>query len=221
MVNPIVLDIVALALIVIAMFEGRRKGLVKMLWRVGAWLITLILVLALIEPVTDWVMTTDTAKNVVEQFTVTFESNLSQNELAQITPEKISELTNIPQILISENVTSGINDGITSVAMSLAESVANIMIKLATGLGLFMILRILMALLYRVLNLATKLPVIKGINSFLGMLMGLINIMFIIYIVLGATALFADASSQLNSVIDATYIVKYFYNNNILLNLMG
>ncbi len=221
MVNPIVLDIVALALIVIAMLEGRRKGLVKMLWRVGAWFITLILVLVLIEPVTDWVMTTDTAKNTVEQFTVVFESNLSQNELTQITPEKISELTNIPQILISENVTSGINDGITSVAMSLAESVANITIKIATGLGLFIILRILMALLYRVLNIATRLPVIKGINSFLGMLMGLINIMFIIYIVLGAAALFMDASSQLNSVIDATYIVKYFYNNNILLNLIG
>lgn len=221
MVNPIVLDIVALALIVIAMFEGRRKGLVKMLWRVGAWLITLILVLALIEPVTNWVMTTDTAKNIIEQFTITFESNLSQNELAQITPEKISELTNIPQILISENVASGINDGITSVAVSLAQSVANITVKLATGLGLFIVLRILMAVAYRVLNLAAKLPVIKGINSFLGMLMGLVNIMFIIYIVLGIAALSIDTYSQSYSVINATYIVKYFYNNNILLNLIG
>lgn len=221
MVNPIILDAAVLVLIIIAILEGRRKGFIKMLWKVSAWLITLVLVLVLIEPVTDLIMTTEAVKGLIDRFTIAFESNLSQSEFSRVTPEKIAELTNVPLMFISENITAGINNGITSIAVSLAQSVAGIIVKLATGLGLFIVLRILMAVVYRVLNLATKLPVIKGINSFLGMLMGLINIMFIIYIVLGITALAIDTESGWNSMVNATYIVKYFYNNNILLSLMG
>ena len=50
MVNPIILDIIALAVIVLAILNGRKKGFVKMVWRVAAWILTLVLVMALLTP---------------------------------------------------------------------------------------------------------------------------------------------------------------------------
>lgn len=219
MVNPLVLDIVAIVLILIAVIEGRSRGFVRMLWRVGAWLVTLVLVLILVKPVTEWAMTTDTVQKMIYNFSHEFALDMVKSNVNSLTPEKISEITNIPVMLIPENwgSTVPIEDG----AVSLAQNVAAVLVKLVTALGLFIVIRILMSIVFRILNLATKLPIIKGVNRLLGMVMGLINIMFIFYIVLGAVALCIDSGSQWDIAINSTYIVKYFYNNNILLNLIN
>ncbi len=219
MVNPLILDIVAIVLILIAVIEGRSRGFVRMLWRVGAWLVTLVLVLILVKPVTEWAMTTDTVQKMIYNFSHEFALDMVKSNVNALTPEKISEITNIPVMLIPENwgSTVPIEDG----AVSLAQNVAAVLVKLVTALGLFIVIRILMSIVFRILNLATKLPIIKGVNRLLGMVMGLINIMFIFYIVLGVAALCIDSGSQWDIAINSTYIVKYFYNNNILLNLIN
>ena len=221
MVNPIVLDIVAIVLILIAMLDGRRKGLVKMLWKVGAWILTLVLVMALVKPVTEWAMTTDMAQGIVGNITAAVENNLLKDSVEALTPEAISESTNIPVILIPAQTVSNLGQDLSTAALSIASALAETVVKIAVGLILFVFIRILLSILYRILNLATKLPVIHGVNKLLGMLMGLINIMFILYIVLGIAALNIDVESQWDIVINSTYIVKYFYNNNILLSLIS
>jgi len=221
MVNPIILDIIALAVIVLAILNGRKKGFVKMVWRVAAWILTLVLVMALLTPVTQWAMTTETVQNLIYQFTFAFENNLSQSEIAAITPEKISELTNIPALLIPEGIADSINGSVAAMATTLATALAETAVKLASALGLFIVIRIMLAIIFRILNLAAKLPVMKGLNKLLGMVMGFINIMFIVYIVLGIAAFYIEPSSQWDITINNTYLVKSLYNNNILINFIG
>ena len=221
MVNPIIIDIIAIVLIALAVIEGRRKGIVKMLWRIAAWILTLVLVLVLVKPVTEWAMTTDTVQNLINQFTFAFENNLSQSELATVTPEKISELTDIPVMFIPEGITDSIGGGIAAMAAALAISIAQIAVKLVAALGLFIVIRIALSIVFRILNLATKLPLIHGANKLLGMAMGFINIMFILYIVLGIAAVYIEPSSQWDIAINSTYLVKNLYNNNILLSFIG
>ncbi len=221
MVSSIVLDIVALVLIVLAVLEGRRKGFVKMLWKVAAWILTLILVMVLIKPVTDWAMTTDNVQGIVTNITETVENSLVKSNIDVFTPEAISEATNIPAAFIPAQTVAQMGEDFTAAVLSLAGTVALTVIKIAVGLILFILIRILLSIAFRILNLVAKLPIINGVNKLLGMVMGFINIMFILYIVLGIATLYIEPQSQWDIVINNTYLVKNLYNNNILLSLIS
>lgn len=221
MVSSIVLDIVALVLIVLAVLEGRRKGFVKMLWKVAAWILTLILVMVLIKPVTDWAMTTDNVQGIVTNITETVENSLVKSNIDVFTPEAISEATNIPAAFIPAQTVAQMGEDFTAAALSLAGTVALTVIKIAVGLILFILIRILLSIAFRILNLVAKLPIINGVNKLFGMAMGFINIMFILYIVLGIATLYIEPQSQWDIVINNTYLVKNLYNNNILLSLIS
>ena len=47
-----IIDAAAAVIILIAFAAGMKKGLVKSVWRAAAWIITAVLVFALIEPLT-------------------------------------------------------------------------------------------------------------------------------------------------------------------------
>ena len=83
---------------------------------------------------------------------------------------------------------------------------------------MFLIIRILLWLVFNVLNVASKLPVIKGANKLLGGIAGVLGTMFVIYLVCAFISFFASNAGVIE-VINSSYIVKYFYNNNILLQL--
>ena len=94
-------------------------------------------------------------------------------------------------------------------------------IRAVVGVMLFIGIRIIMGAVYRILRAVSRLPVIKGANRLIGGLLGLINYMFVVYAVLAVISLIVVKDGAGQSIIEQTYLAKYFYNNNILLNLIN
>ena len=136
--------------------------------------------------------------------------------------EALSESTGIPAILIPEMDLSGsIESTVSSAADNIVESASNSVIRAVVGVMLFIGIRIIMGAVYRILRAVSRLPVIKGANRLIGGLLGLINYMFVVYAVLAVISLIVVKDGAGQSIIEQTYLAKYFYNNNILLNLIN
>ncbi|MCD8180984.1 MAG: CvpA family protein [Firmicutes bacterium] len=210
----IALDIILAAFIVISFIMGFRKGFVKSVWKIAALVITIVLVMALKNPAIEFLSGTSAAESISEKIseTVSIPTGGGVN---------IAESLNLPEFLqseVSEQI-NGVSGAVTSVNDTVNTSLTELFIAIIACVGLFIIIRLLLAAVYMIINAVTKAPVIKGANKFLGGLLAAVNAVFIAFVLLALLSLFAPADSGLFEMINNTYVVKYFYNYNILLKL--
>lgn len=210
----LILDIALAALLILAYTFGRKKGLVKSVWKIAALVITVAAVMLLKNPVVDFITGTKAAANIYQAI----------SDKIQLPPGggvNITESLHLPSFMQPhidagvesvQNTASAVND---AAAMSLTR----IIILIAVCVGLFIIIRLLLTGVYYILNGLTKAPVIKGANRFLGGVLGMVNMIFIVFLALALFTMLAPADSFLYEAIDKSYIVKYLYNNNFLLKL--
>ena len=210
----IVLDIILAGLIIVAFMVGYRKGFVKSVWKIAALVITIILVMILKNPTAEFLTGTSFADTlhtkISESVSVPYGGGVN-----------ISDALNLPEFL-KPQVSSGIENAgnvITSVNETTANMLTSVFIKIIAGAGLFIVIRLILMAAYMIINGVAKLPVIKGVNKTAGGLLGVINIVFIVFLLLSLVSLFASADSGLFEMINSTYVVKYLYNYNILLQI--
>ena len=210
-----IIDAAAAVIILIAFAAGMKKGLVKSVWRAAAWIITAVLVFALIQPVTGILKNTP-----VYEKTETAVHNALKVRITENTDE---EKIGVPEFLLknidAESIKNSTGEALDKTVSELSANVTDVIIKIGAFVLLFIIIKIILAVIFHILNAASKLPVINGTNKLLGGLLGIINILFVIYIVCAVLTLFVT-KEIVSDTINSTYLVKYFYNNNILLQLV-
>lgn len=227
-----VIDIFAIAIILFGVARGRKKGLVKSLQRIASWIITILLVFLLSDTAVNIMSQTPVADKVYDSVHSQVSEkaaglDLSALDNADNANEFISRATGMPQVLVphvfgnikTEEIKNSVNESVENAAASIAKTVSELLIKIIANLLLFILIKIAITIFFSVLNGVTSLPVLKGINGFLGMLFGFVNIMFIIYLVCALLYIILPVNSGIYSAINGTYLVRYLYNHNILLQL--
>lgn len=207
-----VLDIILIALIVISFVVGHRRGFVKAVWKLVALAVTIVLVMVLKQPAIDFLSGTEFAEAVNTKITESI-------QIPQGGGVNVAENLNLPEFMqssvneqIEQSVVTNMNETVTS-------SLTNVFITIIACVALFIIIRLLLMAVFMIINGVTKLPVIKGVNKLLGAVFMSVNTVFVIFLLLALVSLFAPADSELFEMINNTYVVKYFYNYNILLQL--
>lgn len=208
------LDIVLIALLLIAFTVGYKKGFVKSVWKIAALVITIALVMMLKTPAVNYLSGTSLAETINTKVSETV-------SLPQGGGVNIAESLNLPKFMQSEvndqissdpNTQISINDTVNS-------SLTSLFITIITCTGLFIIIRLILTAVFMIVSGITELPIIKGVNKLVGGLLAAVNTLFIIFLALALVSMFAPADSKLFEAINNTYLVKYFYNYNILLQL--
>ena len=100
----------------------------------------------------------------------------------------------------------------------MAVKITNIIVLLA----IFIIARAVLVLLTFVSDAITSLPLIKQCNEVGGIVYGIIKALLIVYILLAMVFLIIliSGNSTISNLVSTSYITKFFYNNNILLNII-
>lgn len=210
----IILDIILAALIIISFIAGYKKGFVKSVWKIAALVITIVLVIALKNPAVDFLSGTSIAGAINEKISKTI-------HIPQGGGIDAAESLNLPDFLNAQ-VSDGIENAqgaVASVNDAVAASLTNIAVTIIVCVALFIIIRLILMAVYMIAVGITAAPLIRGVNQFFGGLLAAVNMVFIIFLLLSLVSLFAPADSQLFEMIDNTYVVKYLYNYNILLQL--
>ena len=87
---------------------------------------------------------------------------------------------------------------------------------------LFINIKIVLTIIKTFTDIITKLPVIKQFNEITGLIYGTLIWLVLIYALLAICFFVVSISGNttINTAIDATYITKFFYNNNLILKLL-
>ncbi len=202
--TPLIADIVVSVIIIAAYVIGSRRGLVKTVWNAVSWIAAVAAVFLLIQP----------AVEVVQKMPIADNLNAKIYTMMQEKPEESIQRESAMPKFMTENT-----DIIDSISEKTAEDITALTLKIAVGLSLFIIMKIVLLILFAVINAISKLPFVNSTNKLLGGLLGVVNIMFVIYALCAAITLMTD-NEEILGIINSSYVIKYFYDNNILMQLM-
>lgn len=213
-VTPLIIDIAAAAILIFSALRGRRRGLIKTL----AGILALVLAFS-----AAGFLAKEAAPYVSEKYVSPYISSAVAPETEKLTDaEAASDPSAVGEIFlnlgISEHIVSdAISDFTSAMSKSIIEPIVAVTNSIAykiTYAALFVIFFILslliLSLLFKILNLASKIPGLNFINKTLGLILGLILGYLIVvalsYIMLKLGIFLTD------DIIRETYILKFVMN---------
>lgn len=223
------MDFIVLVILILAVAVGFAKGFVRSVYKIVALVGTIVLVLILQTPVVHMLSATPFAQSVYTSVNsvVVQRSDTAGVAGQQDIPPSFAQnaLGNLglPSV-VRDNVAQGLQQVEGTVAQALdniSTQITMVILKIVACVGLFLVIRFLFAFVYRLLDAVSKLPVLGLVNRFGGGLLGLVNGFAIIYILGAVLALWmpVGGAGALQSAVEQSYLAKYFYHNNILLQL--
>jgi len=209
-------DYIAIILVAVLVIAGIKRGFVRSVFTLGSLILSLILSLTLYPVVSDFM-----AESVLGDYVRLNVYKALDAEEEPETVEEAGETLNLPESIRSsiQNVT---NDAVSSVKESIAESTVTIALKLVGILLVFLLVRILLWVIQKLLDIVSHLPVLRSANKFLGGLIGMVYGVMLVYIIL-AVFTFTTTLQAMNKptqlILESKY-VSNMYHQNIILDFM-
>lgn len=226
-----ILDLIVIGIIVLSFMISAKKGFVRSVWKITALIITIVLVMALKTPTVTFLAGTNVSDTIYdfisERLTVQIENPVEETVETEAETGTNENKSFIPKFILDEvinpdntnrmydNLEASINRGTDVITRRLTLWALNII----AAAGLFILIRVILSVLFMLLDGASKLPVINQANALLGGMLGAVNTIAVIYIACALVSVFA-ADTEILALIDKSTLVKYLYNYNILLKLI-
>lgn len=210
-------DIIAAAVVLALIVWGTKKGLIRSVFGLGSLVLSLVLALTLYPIVTN-VLTQSVVGDYV-RLNVYKVFDQKQEEPQQ--EDTAGDILSLPDSLETA-ITGKMNEAALTVKESIAENTAALAVKLLSMILVFLLARLLLWLLVKVLETVTKLPGLRGLNKLLGGFLGLGYGILLVYLLL-AVLTFTTTLKAVNKPVEivlASRYVSVMYNQNILLSFL-
>lgn len=211
----ILIDISIIIIMLICVFVGYRKGLIKVAIRFLAFIVAIILTMILYRPIANSVIeNTEIDENINEiiyskikdiDFNNISEEEKNQNEIIKIAENYIEE---------------GLQKGTENTAKYVSESLSRTIVEAMIFIALLIAIRIALIVLNLLADIIGGLPIIKQFNKSGGIIYGIVEgfiivncIFAILYII---NPIYKDGEIKEN--IDQSNIGKIVYENNFIIN---
>lgn len=210
----IVIDIVIVAIIASLIFIEAKKGIVNVIFNLGAFAVSLLLTVVLLTPVTNYVINNTT-------FDENIESAILESGIIEETPnEAPTENDDLGEMISSyvKDIEVKVQNGIfTTISRGLAESI----VKLIVAIGLFIIIRIILVVVKCLTHLIAKLPIIREFDKLGGGIYGFLKAMLVLYVIFAVIFLLTSINIiNITKYIDGSIIAKFLYTNNLIINIL-
>lgn len=210
----IILDLVILGIILLNIFICYKKGLVKLAVGLVAVLVSIMLALLLYKPVSNLIIEKTEIDNKIENAII---ENFTTKQDNEVEVDDSGFMKYVEQY-VDDTVNKTKNEIVTEAAGTIAVKVINIGVIIL----IFVVARLILILLTFITDLITELPIIKQFNEIGGVLYGVVKALLIIYVILAIAffLVYVTGNVTISEAISSSYITKFFYNNNILLNII-
>ncbi len=216
----LVFDLAIVLIFAVCIFHSMRQGFVKASSTILSIVLTIVLMFAFQDSINSYLKNSQFGEELNNKI---ISALTKQNEDTQVkSEEEINEL-GLPMFFgnivkdTEEKIETVKNDLILEAAQSTTASIINILSIVILYIGI----RILLFFGLKLVNMIFKLPVLKSINKLAGAAIGVVNALFLVYILCACMIWFVpnNNSELIKETIANTYITQYFYNNNMLLEL--
>lgn len=212
----IILDVIIVAIIALNIYTCYKKGLVNLAVGLIAFIAAIILAIILYRPISNLVIeNTKFDENIENVIVENFSAQTPDGE--QVEVQYVSVWSYLEKY-IGEAVGETQNEIVADTAATLAVKVINLGVIIA----IYLVVRVALFALTFVADAITSLPILKQLDDVGGILYGAIKALIIVYVVLAIVFFVVGltANTTISTAIDSSYVTKFFYNNNVLLNLV-
>jgi uncharacterized membrane protein required for colicin V production len=209
----IILDLIVLAIVILSIILGYKRGLISVVFNLCAFVVSLIITVILYTPISNWVINNT-------EFDENIKNSIIENGMIekQETEENDGSLNTYIQKYVQDGITDTANNAIEQTAGIVAEKVVAIIV----AIGLFIVVRIAMILLKFVIGGIANLPIIKQFDKLGGTIYGVIVGFFLVYVLLAVLFFIVSVNNNetILNAINSSIISKILYANNIILNII-
>lgn len=189
----VLIDLILIAIILLSVFLGYKKGLVKLGTKLFAGIIAIIVTIIIYKPIAGVIINNT-------QIDEKIRDTIIQNTTAAINENTSNKLTN--QI---EN----------EILPTEAENISKGVVYAITAIILFVVVKILLSVVISLIDFVAKLPILKQFNEIGGIIYGLVRGVLIVCICILLIGVFTkiNPENDLNSKIENSTITKFIYEN--------
>ncbi len=200
------LDFAVLGFIALAGWAGYRRGMIRSLIGIVAFILAIMLSSIITPYVYSMLLNTNLSDTIHRQIMAYLGtgSGVSLGDMG------------LPTVL-SGSLQPMVDSAIESTRTSVATAITTSIISLLARLLAFAFVYLFTTIVGGVLETVFSLPILKGINHLAGLLVGVLNGLLIVYIALAFIGLFYAIPAAPH--IQDSIVTKYIYDNNILLQL--
>lgn len=190
----ILIDIIFIAIILLSAFLGYKKGLVNMASKLFAGILAIIITLILYQPVSNAIIKNTPLQTKIENIIIEKTQRENQEENSNV----INELS---QNMIKEQ----------------AKNISINVVHAITMIGIFLLVKIILSIVFALINGIANLPILKQFNEVGGIAYGLVRGAIISVICIALLGVYAKINPQnkINKEIENTYLTKIVYKNII------
>ena len=209
----IITDVILVSIIILNIFIGYKKGLIKVALNIFAFFIAIVATLILFKPISNLVINnTQIDDKIKEAIIITASRNQEQKES--------NENNGFIQEYIENEIKSKAEEVKNSAIESIAGAISIRVVEILTWIILFIVIRIALILLKFLSETISEIPIIKQFNEIGGIVYGIIKsaviIIFILTIIFIINSIYGNG--KINDAIEESYVTKFLYNNNIVVN---
>lgn len=210
----IILDIIVVAIIALNIYLCYKKGLVNLAVGLIAVVAAIILAVVFYKPVSNLIIeNTELDENIENAIIEKFSADVPEN--AEVKYVGVLEYL---EKYVDDAVTKTQNEIVYETAGTMAVKIINV----GSLLGIFLIARVALFVLTFVADAITSLPILKQIDDVGGIVYGLVKALLIVYVVLAIVFFIVSltANSTISDAIASSFVTKFFYEHNIILNIL-
>ena len=208
----IIIDVVIIAILILSICLGYKKGLVNVIFNIFAFIVAIVATLILYKPISNIVINnTQIDENIrnaiIEKYGV---EDVEENE------KKSTGLS----AFIEGTIEEATNETKEETVENLANEISVKAIQVVTGIILFVIIRIVLIFLKFLTESLASHPIIRQFNGVGGALYGALRAVVIVYILVNVLylALSVNQNGKIQEAVDNSYITKYLYEHNLIIN---
>lgn len=209
-------DIIVVLIFILSIRRCVKSGMINASKSILSIVLTIVIMSSCHAYITAWFKTSAIGEQISTKISQMIEVKYDNTATS-------GQQNNLPGFLdeFITNKTQELTSIQESFTKTLSEQITDIILSIIAIISLYIAVRIFLWVFLKVLSLIFELPILKSVNKILGAFIGVINALFIIYVITAILVLFisGDMSATIADNMSKTYIAKYFYENNLLLKL--
>lgn len=208
----ILMDLIIIAILVLSIITGYKKGLINVVFNIFAFFIALIATIILYRPVANIIINNTEIDDKIK-------SAIINNATEEKQSEESSSNTGM-QKYIEDAIKNTADEAKSQVIETVANTVSIRAVEILTSIILFIVIRAVLIVLKVFTQAIANLPLIKQFNELGGVVYGIAKGLIIVYIILTIMyfVVSINGKGNISEAINNSYITKILYNNNIIVN---
>lgn len=208
----ILMDLIIIAILVLSIIMGYKKGLIKVVFNIFAFFIALIATIILYRPVANIIINNTEIDDKIK-------SAIINNTTEEKQSEESSSNTGM-QKYIEDAIKNTADEAKSQMIETVAKTVSIRAVEILTSIILFIVIRAVLIVLKVFTQAIANLPLIKQFNELGGVVYGIAKGLIIVYIILTIMyfVVSINGKGNISEAINNSYITKILYNNNIIVN---